>query len=184
LTTQKVTEEGLSSFVFDPEDSTPTVGGNLLLLDGGSANDTALAARSDVLTFTTEPLENDVEVAGKIIVQLNHASDNADADLFVRISEVDAKGRSHNITETYRRLSATSKGQTLVLHLNDCAHRFIKGWQIRLLIAGASFPQYAVNAGREVSETSMQRKNATHIVRYGGESTSKILLPVVAQALI
>jgi predicted acyl esterase len=171
LTTQKVTEEGLSSFVFDPEDSTPTVGGNLLLLDGGSANDTALAARSDVLTFTTEPLENDVEVAGKIIVQLNHASDNADADLF-------------NITETYRRLSATSKGQTLVLHLNDCAHRFIKGWQIRLLIAGASFPQYAVNAGREVSETSMQRKNATHIVRYGGESTSKILLPVVAQALI
>ena len=60
----------------------------------------------------------------------------------------------------------------------------IKGWQIRLLIAGASFPQYAVNAGREVSETSMQRKNATHIVRYGGESTSKILLPVVAQALI
>lgn len=156
MTTHKATEEGLSSFVFDPKDPTPTVGGNLLLLGGGSTDDTALAARSDVLTFTTEPLENDVEVAGKIVVQLNHASDNADVDLFVRISEVDAKGRSHNITETYRRLSVASEAQILVLHLNDCAHRFTKGYKIRLLIAGASFPQYAVNAGREVDETSVQ----------------------------
>jgi putative CocE/NonD family hydrolase len=180
LTTQKATEEGLSSFVFDPKDPTPTVGGNLLLLGGGSVDDTALAARSDVLAFTTEPLENDVEVAGKIVVQLSHASDNPDVDLFVRISEVDAKGRSHNITETYRRLSATSEAQILVLHLNDCAHRFTKGCKIRLLIAGASFPQYAVNAGSGVDETSVQWKSATHTVHYGGECTSKILLPVVA----
>ncbi|CAN9450915.1 unnamed protein product [Alternaria alternata] len=180
LMTQKATEGGYLRFVFDPKDPTPTVGGNLLLLGGGSANDTALAARSDVLTFTTEPLENDVEVAGKIIVQLNHASDSQDVDLFVRISEVDAKGRSHNITETYRRLSATSKAQTLVLYLNDCAHRFKKGFRIRLLIAGASFPQHAVNAGRRVGETSRQYKNVTHTVRYGEESASKILLPVVA----
>ena len=180
LMTQKAIKEGYSCFVFDPKDPTPTVGGNLLLLGGGSADDTALAARSDVLTFTTEPLENDVEVAGKIIVQLNHASEDLDVDLFVRISEVDAKGRSHNITETYRRLSATRKAQTLVLYLNDCAHRFKKGFRIRLLIAGASFPQHAVNAGRRVGETSRQYKNVTHTVHYGGESTSKILLPVVA----
>lgn len=180
LTTQKATGEGFSSFVFGPKDPTLTVGGNLLLLGGGSTDDTALAARSDVLTFTTEPLENDVEVAGKVIVQLNHASDNLDLDLFVRISEVDAKGRSHNITETYRRLGAKSEARTLILRLKDCAHRFTKGCQIRLLIAGASFPQYAVNAARGVGKTLVQWKNATHTIHYGGNSASKILLPVVA----
>ncbi|CAN9437762.1 unnamed protein product [Alternaria alternata] len=180
LTTEKATQEGSSAFFFDPKDPTPIVGGNLLLLGGGSTDDTALAARSDVLTFTTEPLENDVEVAGEIIVQLNHASDNLDVDLLVRVSEVDAKGRSHNITETYRRLSATSKAQTLVLHLNDCAHRFKKGFRIRLLIAGASFPQHAVNDGRGVGDSSVQWKNVIHTVRYGGESASKILLLVAA----
>ena len=180
LTTEKATQEGSSAFFFDPKDPTPIVGGNLLLLGGGSTDDTALAARSDVLTFTTEPLENDVEVAGEIIVQLNHASDNLDVDLLVRVSEVDAKGRSHNITETYRRLSATSKVQTLVLHLNDCAHRFKKGFRIRLLIAGASFPQHAVNDGRGVGDSSVQWKNVIHTVRYGGESASKILLLVAA----
>jgi predicted acyl esterase len=70
--------------------------------------------------------------------------------------------RMHNITETYRRLGATSEAQTLVLRLNDCAHRFTKGCKIRLLVAGASFPQYAVNAGRKVDETSVQWKSATH----------------------
>ncbi|KAG9185567.1 hypothetical protein G6011_06898 [Alternaria panax] len=139
LTTEKDAGEGSSYFVFDPNEPTQTVGGNLLLLGGGSPDDTVLVARSDIFAFTTEHLENDVEVAGEIIVQLCQSSDDKDVYLFVRISEVNVNVRSHNVTETYKRLGATQEAQKLVLHLNGCAHRFTKGCQIQLLIAGASF---------------------------------------------
>ena len=41
-----------STFTYDPADPTPTVGGRLLSPDGGYRNDTKLAERADVLSFT------------------------------------------------------------------------------------------------------------------------------------
>ncbi|RAR04375.1 CocE/NonD hydrolase [Stemphylium lycopersici] len=115
-------QEGSSQFTFNPNQPTPTIGGNLLL-GGGSMDDTALASRSDVITFTTETLDKDVEVAGKIAVQLSYSSDNPDIDVFARISQVDNKGHSRNITETYKRLGVNNEVEIITLHLNDCAHR-------------------------------------------------------------
>ncbi|KAL2820259.1 X-Pro dipeptidyl-peptidase-domain-containing protein [Aspergillus cavernicola] len=107
------------------------------LARGGSADDTGLAARCDALAFTTE-----------VTVELSHSSDNPHADLFVRISEVDAN------TETYKRLDPGREGGPVILYLNDCAHRFVKGNRIRLIIAGASHPQFAINTGQGIGGTS------------------------------
>ena len=46
------------------------------------------------------------DVYGNPVVELAHTSDNPHADLFVRVSEVDAKGRSRNVSDGYRRLRA------------------------------------------------------------------------------
>src|SRR5207248_6680869 len=92
-----------SAFTFDPTDPTPTVGGPLIS-GGGVVDDRSLAARPDVLTFTSDPLPRDLEILGAPRVELAHSSDNPHADLFVRISEVDAAGHAPNITETYLRL--------------------------------------------------------------------------------
>ncbi|MFY9763549.1 MAG: CocE/NonD family hydrolase, partial [Mycobacterium sp.] len=45
-----------ASFRYDPADPTPTIGGRLLSPDGGYRDDTALAARRDVLSFTSDVL--------------------------------------------------------------------------------------------------------------------------------
>ncbi|KAF2184910.1 CocE/NonD hydrolase [Zopfia rhizophila CBS 207.26] len=172
-------EENSSTFTFNPKQPTPTTGGNLLL-GSGSADDTALAARSDVLAFTTEVLEENVEISGKVTVELNHSSDNPNVDLFVRISEVDAKGRSHGITETYKRLDPGREGGLVILYLNDCAHRFVKGNRIRLIIAGASHPQFAINTGKGIGATSEELKSAVHTIFHGERGASRVLLPAVS----
>jgi putative CocE/NonD family hydrolase len=175
-------EENSSAFTFDPKQPTPTTGGNLLL-GGGSLDDTALAVRSDVLAFTTDVLEKNLEISGKVTMQLSHSSDNPNVDLFVRISEVDAKGRSHGITETYKRLAPSlvpsRDGGPLTLYLNDCAHRFAQGNRIRLIIAGASHPQFAINTGMGNIGTSNEVKSAVHTISHGENECSRILLPVV-----
>ena len=45
-----------SVFTYGPADPTPTVGGRLLSPEGGYRNDTRLAERADVLSFTGDPL--------------------------------------------------------------------------------------------------------------------------------
>lgn len=168
-----------STFIFDPQDPTPVVGGNTLL-SGGQKDDSALAARPDVLTFTTDPLPSDLEVCGNVTVELSHATNNTFADIFVRVSEVDNKGKSSNITEKFKRLDPDRKEGSVKLTLNPCAHRFLKGKRIRLYVAGGCHPHYARNLGAPNHDnTGSEMRSVTHTVFYGDGVDSKIILPVV-----
>ncbi|KAH3944566.1 hypothetical protein HBI56_171650 [Parastagonospora nodorum] len=174
------TSSGSSTFTFDPRNPTPEIGGNALLT-GGRVNDTALAKRSDVLVFDTAPLEEDTEICGKPAIQLAHSTSSPYVDVFVRVSEVDAKGRSHNITETYKRLDPKrADDEELKLALNFCAHRFLKGTKIRVVIAGGNFPQYAKNHGVENSDLNGTEMIAVdHTIHHSESRISNIVFPVV-----
>lgn len=165
-----------SSFVYHPADPTPTVGGRLLAATGGYRDDTRLARRRDVLTFTGDPLPADLYLAGNPVVELAHSCDNPHHDIFVRISEVDAKGRSRNVSDGFRRLN----GHTgpVRLELDAVAHRFPAGSRIRVLIAGGSHPRFARNLGTaEPPVSGSQLVRATHTVQHGPAGVSRVVLP-------
>ncbi len=56
------------------------------------------------------------------MLQLSHSCDNRYNDLFVRISEVDARGRSRNVSDGY--LCATPDSRNVRIELDAIAHRF------------------------------------------------------------
>ncbi|AQT80717.1 hydrolase [Mycolicibacterium litorale] len=95
-----------SSFRYDPTDPTPTVGGRLLSPASGYREDSALAERADVLAFTSGPLDADLYVFGSPVIELAHTADTDYFDVFVRISELDPRGRSRNVSDGYRRFEA------------------------------------------------------------------------------
>lgn len=167
-----------STFIFDPLAPTPSIGGNQMSA-GGRVDDSAYADRSDVLVFTSETLSEDVEVLGIPSVHLIHASDPPFADLFLRISEVDASGVSHNITELYQALDPLrDTSEPLILDLQDCAHRFRAGTRLRLIVAGGSFPMYARSLG--TAEDRVRSGKAVpqrHTVTISG-GVSQLILPV------
>ncbi len=165
-----------STFTYHPTDPTPTVGGRLLAATGGYRDDTRLARRGDVLTFTGDPLPADLFVAGSPVAELAHSCDNPHHDIFVRISEVDAKGRSRNVSDGFRRLN----GHTgpVRLELDAVAHRFRAGSRIRILIAGGSHPRFARNLGTaEPPVSGSQLVRATHTVHHGVGGLSRVVLP-------
>ncbi|KAI1374929.1 X-Pro dipeptidyl-peptidase-domain-containing protein [Hypoxylon crocopeplum] len=171
-----------SSFQFDPAHPTPTIGGPLMN-GGGSVNDSVLATRPDVLTFTTMPLEEDIRVAGKPVVELMHSSDNPHVDIFMRISEVNANiGRSRNITENYVRLPPRPDGPNKIVQpLLDIVHTFRKGVRLRLYIAGSSHPEFIRNLGTgENPATGKEMRPAVHTVWYSPSNVSRLILPVLA----
>ncbi|MEC4761785.1 CocE/NonD family hydrolase [Mycobacterium sherrisii] len=162
------------TFRYDPANPTPTIGGALLAPVGGYRDDSRLARRDDVLTFDTATLLDDLCVYGNPAIELQHSSDNPNVDVFVRVSEVDAKGRSRNVSDAYRRLGTPA--ELVRIELDPVAHRFRAGSRIRVLITGSWSPRYAPNLGTdEPPLTARQAKPATHAIAYG---RSRLLLPV------
>jgi uncharacterized protein len=163
------------TFTYDPADPTPTVGGRLLSPAGGYRRDESLAQRTDVRTFTGDTLPQDLYVVGNPVLELSHSCDNPHNDLFVRVGEVDAKGRSRNVSDGYVR--RTSESATVTITLDAVAHRFRAGSRIRVLIAGGSHPRFVRNLGTgEPLLTGESLQTATHTVRLG-EGASRLRLP-------
>ena len=168
--------DGTSTFRYNPADPTPTVGGRLLARPSGYTDDTELAGRADVLSFTGPPLGAEMCVCGSPVVDLAYETDNDHFDVFVRISEVDARGRSCNVSDGLRRFSAMPT-EPILIELDPIAHRFSAGSRIRVLIAGGCHPRFARNLGTGESVLSGQRMvGSTHTVRHGASST--LTLPV------
>ncbi len=164
-----------SRFTYDPARPTPIVGGALLGPEGGYRDDSRLARRPDVLSFTGETLASDLYAVGNPVVELSHAADIPHVDLFVRLSEVDPRGRSHNVSDGYRRLTATPEPGAVRVELDAIAHRFRAGSRIRLLIAGGAHPRFSRNLGTEEAPITGRRLvAATHTVHYG---PSRLVLP-------
>lgn len=162
-----------ANFRYDPKKPTPTTGGPLLSAKGGYRDDTELAQRDDVLSFTGATLTEDLFVYGSPVLELAHSSDNPHVDLFVRVSEVDVKGRSRNVSDGYQRLGDSSRN--VRIELDPIAHRFAAGSRVRVLISGSWVPRYARNLGTgEPMLTGGQLKPATHSVHFG---ESRLLLP-------
>jgi hypothetical protein len=152
------------------------------VLAGGSGvqDNRALEARPDVVTFTGEPLPADLEVAGSPVVELAHTSDNPHADLFVRICDVDAKGRSRNVSDGFVRLvDADRADQVVRVDLDAMAHRFAAGHRIRLLVAGGAHPRFARNLGTDEPPASGTRTQPSHRT-IAVDGRSRLLLPVAA----
>jgi uncharacterized protein len=145
--------DAVTMFTYDPMDPTPSVGGRVLARRAGRRDNRKLEARDDVRTFTTAPLTSPVEVLGGVQVRLFLESDNPYADVFLRLCDVDSKGRSINVTDRLVRLDPApgeepSAGERKVeAVLTDTAHRFAAGHRIRLQVSGGAHPRFARNLG-------------------------------------
>jgi putative CocE/NonD family hydrolase len=170
-----------STYVYDPANPTPTLGGPLLTLDAGSKDTAKLENRSDVLTFTTDPLTEPLEIMGTPVVELAHTRSNPHADVFVRLCDVDLEGVSRNFAEGLLRLDPTSpldQALPVRVRLTDCAHEVKAGHRIRLLIAGGSHPRYARNEGTgELPGTGSELRPCTHTVHHDSGAVSRVILP-------
>lgn len=162
------------TFVYNPGDPTPTVGGRLLSPVGGYRDDTVLARRADVLTFTGAPLPADLYVVGAPVLELAHTCAVPHNDLFVRVSQVDEDGTSRNVSDGYV-ASAPDTG-TVRIELDPVAWTFPAGSRIRVLIAGGSHPRFLRNLGTgEPVTTATAFATAKHTVHLG--DATRLVLP-------
>ncbi|WP_272426149.1 CocE/NonD family hydrolase [Polyangium jinanense] len=171
---------------YDPADPTPSVGGALLNDESGPQDNRALEARRDVLTYTTPPLDRNVEVIGPVSAELFVQSSLPHTDFFVRLCDVDPSGRSVNLCDGIQRLvpgrPAPRPDGTLAITIElwPTAHRFRRGHRIRVQVSSGAHPRFARNPGSgEPLATATRLIPADQTVHHDPERPSAIVLSVL-----
>ena len=166
---------------YDPEDPTPAVGGARMTMTraDGRAENTALEARPDVLTYTTAPLTADAEVIGEVSANIWFASSLPSADVFVRLCDVDTEGRSWNVCDGLTRLVGANEPTRATVRLWPTAYRFKRGHRIRIQVSSGAFPRFARNPGTgEPHATATRLIPADQSVYHDPDRPSAITLPL------
>lgn len=173
---------------YDPADPTPAVGGNSLgaQLRMGQKDNRALEARRDVLVYTSEPLQRDLEVIGPLTADLYVSSSLEHTDFFARLCVVEPSGRSLNLCDGIVRLTPDSPAPDAdgVRHIRlaiwPTAYRFRRGQRIRVQVSSGAHPSFVRNLGTgEPVATSTKLQAAEQAVYHDAAHPSAVLLPVV-----
>jgi putative CocE/NonD family hydrolase len=181
LSTGEPAESTPDTYRYDPADPTPAAGGVRMAVGAkaGRVANTKLEARQDVLTYTTAVLDADVEVIGEVSAEIWFRSSLKYADVFVRLCDVDEKGRSHNVCDGLVSLTGADELTAATVTLWPTAHRFPRGHRIRVQVSSGAFPRFARNPGTgEPHATATTLRVADQQVHHDAEHPSAVILPV------
>jgi putative CocE/NonD family hydrolase len=205
--------DGSTSFRFDPAKPVPTIGGNIssgdgILLQGAwdqrggphvwnAPAPIPLSARNDVLVFQSEPLADDMEVTGDILVKLWASSSALDTDFTAKLIDVYpasadyAGGFDLNIGDGIlrARFRESLKKEVLMqpgticpltIKLYPTSNIFKRGHRIRVDISSSNFPRFDINPNTgEPLNDNRGLAVATNTIYHDAEHPSHILLPIV-----
>ncbi len=164
--------------VHDPWRPVPALGGHAGI-PAGIFERSHIDCRSDVLTYTSEPLDFDLHLVGDVVVAISCSADKPSFDLSAVLSEIYPDGKVYNLTQGYLRCQDGTNRLTRKIQLQTICARITKGNALRLSLSAACFPAYAINPGNN-SIVGMEAEIITLTISSGGDSLSQVLLPVVA----
>ncbi len=186
---------GRDAFIYDPMNPVPSLGGNVCCLGDavtpGSFDQRPIEARQDVLVYTSEALDTELEVTGPIDVVLYVGSDAKDTDFTVKLVDVEPGGAAWNLDETiqraryregYDREVFMESGRVYELRLGPLvtSNVFRRGHRIRIEVSSSNYPRFERNmntGGHNSSETA--HRVATNAVHHGVDYPSRVVLTTI-----
>lgn len=195
LMTSDLPDTGRATYLFDPNDPVPTLGGNNLTIARGPYDQRALGTRGDVLSFTTEPLTRPLRIEGFVKARLFISSNCRDTDFTLKLIDVYPDGREMLVTDGIQRArfrrgyrqedeSLLVPGQidSLEIHLPPTALVFNSGHRIKVDISSSNYPRFEANPNTGNSPNDRSNPQiAENRVYFGGERASFVELPVVQE---
>lgn len=179
------------SYRYDPLDPAPTqIDIRNYPVEHVPIDQTLVETRSDVITYTSLPLTEELVISGWPRLQLYASSDCNDTEWHVKLTDVGPDGRSMKVCQGCRRASYRDSittpepmepGQPYLfdIELWPTHHAFLPGHRIRMSITSSDFPWFA----RSLNQFGPLRyqsdpKAAINTVYHGGTMPSRVVLPI------
>lgn len=201
LDTQELTPENGETFdgyVYDPLDPVPTIGGPICCTYRdvdipGAIDQGYLKTRDDVLIYTSEKLESNLDLIGNAKATLYVSTSALDTDFTVKIVDQYPDGKAYNLQDgvvrlRYRegidnpRLANPEEIYRVELELRPIAYRFRAGHRISVYVSSSNFPRLArnLNSGNAEYQDDVIVKASNSVYRVDPYA-SYIELPIAAQ---
>ncbi len=189
------TSEKPDSFVYDPGNPVPTLGGRLCcgnaVIAPGPFDQRPNEGRDDVLVYSTPPLEKDVEVTGFITLVLYASTTAADTDFTAMLVDVEPTGYARFLTDGIVRAryrESTKQAAPIVsgeiyryeIDLWATSNVFKAGHRIRVEICSSNFPRFDrnPNTGGDIA-TETEMNPALQTISHDAERPSHITVSVI-----
>jgi putative CocE/NonD family hydrolase len=183
------------TFVFDPNDPVPTVGGanfHFPPRNIGPLDQSQVELRNDVLVYTSAPLADDLLIIGPIKAVVYAATEGPDTDFTAKLAVVRANDYVRNVEDGIIRGRYLYPGDDTTTFLTpgevyrfeiDCgatALRVKKGERLRVEISSSNFPKYDRNPNTGVDPfEATEFKPVTQTVYHTPEHASHVVIPVL-----
>jgi len=186
---------GADTFRYDPGNPAPSIGGHSCCTgtekESGGYDQREVERRDDVLVYTSEPLQQGIEVTGPLTLVLQVSSSAPDTDFVAKLIDVYPDGRAFNIQEGALRMRwREGYAQELRMHAGEVyeanidlyatSNWFGPGHRIRVDVSSSDFPRWDRNlntGGNNYDEVAYNIADNT--VHYSAERPSVLILPVV-----
>ncbi len=194
IATPAGSKDAPDAIIYDPMNPVPSYGGNVCCtgnaVTGGAFDQQEMEKREDILVYTSEPLEEGVEVSGFIESTLYVSSDVKDTDFTIKLIDVYPDGRAYNLDETiqraryregYEKEVFMEKGKVYKLELSpmSTSNYFAEGHRIRIEISSSNFPRFTRNLNTGGNNYDEKEGVVAHNkIHHSAEYPSQIRLPV------
>jgi len=163
----------------------------------GCTDTRSLSARNDVLVFQTVPLEENLEVTGRLVVNFWASSSAVDTDFTAKLVDVYPANKDFpngvelNLADSIVRaryrdslekatMMTAGKVYKFRIELNPTSILFTKGHRIRVDISSSNFPRFDVNPNTgEPLNNNRRTAIAVNSIYHDAEHPSNIELPVI-----
>lgn len=197
------TVSSTKQYVYDPsaeDGATPMLGGNNLPGIGnisvcGTADQISKANRTDILIFDSEPLSEEMAIAGELSAQLFVGSSAKDTDFVVTVEDL-APDKTSSMLVRYGAArmrwncgdeftcSALEADRVYPIEINlwATAYIFPKGHSVRVTVSSAAYPYYSLNpnTGNALFAPDDQPVAATNSIHISPSYPSRVSLPKVS----
>lgn len=184
LSTEIPGDEQTDYFLYDPRNPVPT-------RTMGAQDQEPVEKRTDVLVYTSLPLNSPIEVTGPLEVKIYAASSAVDTDFTAKLVDVWPNGKAYNLADGIVRAryrNSISKPEFLEpgkiyeysIDIGNTSNVFKTGHRIRLEISSSNFPgnDQNLNTGHPIGQDA-EIKVALQTIYHNEKYHSCITLPII-----
>ncbi len=189
------TSQGRTSFVYDPLNPVPTLGGansHFFPDNLGPKNQAPLRARDDILVFTSAPLVRDLTIAGPITAVVYASTTGKDTDFTAKLSIVQPDGFIRNVEDGIVRARHLFDGRDdsgyvtpgeVYRYEIECGATALAvktGERLQVEISSSNFPKYDRNPNTGIDPLAASEfVTATQTVYHTPEYPTHVVVPIL-----
>jgi putative CocE/NonD family hydrolase len=193
--TPPTTESRADEWVHDPDRPVPFITDASSAQIGGPDDYAGVQTRADVLVYTSDVLNEPLDLIGPVRLVAHVETSAEDADFTAMLLDLHPNGFAQRLCDGLLRLRYRSGHDEAVdvqpgalyeieVVMWDTCQRFAPGHRIQLSVASSAHPKYASNLGIAGDQTtSTEGKIATNRLHHGAAHPSRLVLTVAAAGL-